>query len=84
MTADRGCASALRRRRRAAPRAAFGGEKKATLPNGKVGNAQSADRGKWGGGDSELSGDELNRALAFYPMTDLGNAERCVQRFRHA
>jgi putative DNA primase/helicase len=32
-------------------------------------------------GKPELSGDELNRALAFYAQTDLGNAERMADRF---
>jgi hypothetical protein len=70
----------------AAPAGARFSEKTEPSRMGASGN-RGADRGKWGGPGGpdgpELTGDDLDRALAMFPQTDLGNAERCAHRFRH-
>jgi putative DNA primase/helicase len=66
----------------AAPPPSAGEKKSKPSRMGRSRKNAGADRGKWGGGDRDLDGEELDRALAFYPMTDLGNAERMTQRFR--
>jgi putative DNA primase/helicase len=61
---------------------------KGGLPAEQSGNLKTADGG---GGDDEPPDDgddefgrddDLNRKLAFYPQTDLGNAERFRERYR--
>lgn len=37
---------------------------------------------KWGAGGDDTSREQINRRLAFFPLTDLGNAERFRERFR--
>jgi P4 family phage/plasmid primase-like protien len=49
----------------------------------RSGRSAGSGGGKWGSDELDLEGDELDRALAWFPQTDLGNAERCVHRFRH-
>jgi hypothetical protein len=57
--------SGLRRRR---PRRRRDGEKKSKPSRmGRSRKNAGADRGKWGGGDRDLDGEELDRALAYYP-----------------
>lgn len=59
---------------------------KASLPNGRnSGGGRSAEPppegGEGGIGDVGDHDEELDQRLAFLPLTDLGNAERFVQRF---
>lgn len=47
-----------------------------------VSGRRSAERGMWGGDGPPMIGAALDKALAYYPLTDLGNAERFTQRNR--
>lgn len=63
------------RRRRAVGASENSGKPSRSGASGRKG----ADRGSWGGGDG-FDVASLDRTLAYYPLTDLGNAERFVQR----
>jgi putative DNA primase/helicase len=48
------------------------------LPEASVSGGEGGDRNDGGKGN-----DQLNRRLAFFPLTDLGNAERFRERYRN-
>lgn len=63
-------------------RIAPGGRPAGASESGGVGAQEPEEDSAGGGGDEDGEDDEaLNERLAFFPLTDLGNAERFVARF---